>query len=95
MQAGDGAIFDQTGVVDTGLAQRLPQVIAGGVPSDQRDEADLGAERGEVGGRVRRASGAVRGAGLAYDGYRGLFAEPDGVAFEPGVEHRVTDDEDA
>ena len=95
MQAGDGAIFDQTGVVDTGLAQRLAQVIAGGVPSDQRDEADLGAERGEVGSRVRRASGTVRGAGLADDRNRGLLAEPDGVAFEPGIEHRVADDEDA
>ncbi len=95
VQARNSGILDQARVVDSGLAQRLAQVLTRGVLSDEGDEADLGAECGEIRRGIRRSPRTARRACLAHDGNRRLLAEPDRVALEPGVEHRVADNENA
>jgi hypothetical protein len=70
------------------------EVGAVGVVAHRADQPAGGADRGHVGGDVRRAA---QGAARLADGHHGdrrLGREPVGVAHEISVEHHVTHDHD-
>jgi hypothetical protein len=81
--------------VDFTLAQQLAHAPRRVVAAEQRDDADLCAERRQVGRHAPRAAEARVLALVVEDGHRRVRAEPLDVAVHVTVEHQVPDQRDA
>ncbi|RIX30879.1 hypothetical protein D1781_05675 [Amnibacterium setariae] len=80
--------------VDAGGPQQGHEHVPGLVRADRSDDADVGAERREVHGRVGGAAGHVVATADLHHRGRRLAAEPVRGAGDPAVEQQVADDHD-